>query len=137
MLNSDDQAVRELARASLIIHLERRKVPKTSDSPSFLGFKKKPSGKLDFGVNSDWPDLNDLCNLSYWTGASLEWKRADDETASVSESVITDLSINVCATVSRDGTTSALPTIGARAPFALREQQRKQRWTGLRLPSVT
>ena len=132
MLNSDDQAVRELARASLIIHLERRKVPKTSDSPSFLGFKKKPSGKLDtnavgFGVNSDWPDL---CN---WTGVSLEWKRADDETLSVSESVITDLSINVCATVSRDGTTSALPTIGARAPFALREQQRKQHWTGLRL----
>ena len=136
MLNSDDRAVRELARASLILDLERRKVPKTSDSPSFLGFKKKPSGKLDtnatgFGVNSDWPDLNDLCN---WTGVSLEWKNADNETVSVSESVITDLSIKVRATVSRDGTSSALPTTGARARLlAIKEQDRKRRWTGLRL----
>ena len=136
MLNSDDQAVREIARASLILDLERRKVPKTSDLPSFLGFKKKPSGKLDtnapgFGVNSDWPDLNDLCD---WTGVSLEWKRADNETVSVSKSVITDLSINVRATVSRDGTSSVLPTIGARAHLlTLREQERKERWTGLRL----
>ena len=54
MLNRDDSAVRELARAPL--HLRRNKAPpSTSEDASFLGFKKKPNGKLDtntpgFGV---------------------------------------------------------------------------------------
>ena len=67
MLNSDDQHVREQARASLFLDLQRRKVPLARGSePSFLGYRKKPSGKLDsraagFGVWSDWLDLNDLC----------------------------------------------------------------------------
>lgn len=137
MLNSDDTTVRELARASLLLDLERRKVPRASEQPSsFLGFRKKPTGKLDtnaagFGVNSDWPDLNDLCN---WTDVSLEWRRADAETVNVSESVITDPTITVSATVRSDGTSRALSIIGARAHLlALKEQQRRQRWTGLRL----
>lgn len=74
MLNSDDRTVRELARASLLLDMERRKVARVRElHPSFLGFKLKPSGKLDtnaagFGVNSDWPDLNDL---SHWSGDEL------------------------------------------------------------------
>ena len=91
------------------------------------GFKQKPSGKLDtnapgFGVNSDWPDLNDLCDC---TGVSLEWKRADNETVSVSKSVITDLSINVRATVSRDGTPSVLPSISARSHLLAQRAREK------------
>ena len=86
MLNSDDRTVRELARASLLLDMERRKVPRARDpdlASSFLGFKKKQNGKLDtnaagFGVNSDWPDLNDLCN---WSDVSIHWRRDDAECA--------------------------------------------------------
>lgn len=68
MLNNDDAAVRELARASLFLDLRKRKVPlATGNQDSFLGFRRKNNGKLDtqttgFGVRSDWPDLNDLCS---------------------------------------------------------------------------
>ncbi|XP_034534356.1 acetylcholine receptor subunit beta-type lev-1-like [Notolabrus celidotus] len=56
MLSCDDQCVRELAQASLFLDLKRRKVPLAHESDSsFLGFRRKPSGKLDsrspgFGV---------------------------------------------------------------------------------------
>ena len=138
MLNSDDRTVRELARASLLLDMERRKVPRARDlTPSFLGFKQKPSGKLDtnaagFGVNSDWPDLNDLCN---WSDVSLHWGRDDTEPVHVTEAVVTDEAVSVCATVCRDdGTLCALPILSARAHLlAQREQKRRQRWTGLRL----
>ena len=68
MLNNDDATVRELARTSLMLDLRKRKVPLAkAGKDSFLGFGRKSSGKLDtqaagFGVRSDWPDLNDLCN---------------------------------------------------------------------------
>ena len=68
MLNNDDATVRELARATLLLDLGKRKVPLAkAGQDSFLGFGRKSSGKLDtqaagFGVRSDWPDLNDLCN---------------------------------------------------------------------------
>ena len=136
MLNSDDPTVRELARASLLLDMGKRKVPRVEDTrPSFLGFKQKPSGKLDtnaagFGVNSDWPDLNDLAN---WSDVSLDWRRANGETVRVSEAVISDPAVTVCATVSRgDETSCALPIMRAQL-LALREQKRRQRWTGLRL----
>ena len=79
MVNNNDQDVRELTRSSLFLDLRRRKVPLARESEShFLGFRRKPSGKLDthsagFGVWSDWPDLNDLCVR---TGVSLEWERS-------------------------------------------------------------
>ncbi len=82
MLNNDDKDVRELARSSLFLDLRRHKVPLGRETePQFLGFKRKPSGKLDtlsagFGVWSDWPDLNDLCVR---TGVSLECVRSDSE----------------------------------------------------------
>ncbi|CAB1421857.1 unnamed protein product [Pleuronectes platessa] len=68
MLNNDDAAVRELARASLLLDLRRRKVPlANTGQENFLGFRRKGNGKLDIqaagcGCRSDWPDLNDLCN---------------------------------------------------------------------------
>ncbi|KAK6294301.1 hypothetical protein J4Q44_G00351310 [Coregonus suidteri] len=74
MLNSDHVTVKELARVSLLLDLRRRKVPLARDTEdNFLGFRRKANGKLDtraagFGVWSDWPDLNDLCN---WTGVEL------------------------------------------------------------------
>ncbi|XP_023844346.1 uncharacterized protein [Salvelinus sp. IW2-2015] len=68
-------------------------------STHFLGFRRKANGILDtraagFGVWSDWPDLNDLCNqtgvelrttligirrmqlLQHWTGLRLQGKLA-------------------------------------------------------------
>ncbi|KAK0146073.1 hypothetical protein N1851_014667 [Merluccius polli] len=63
MLNNDDMTVRELARKSLFLHLQRGKIPIASQNePQFLGFKLKQNGKLDikaagFGLCSDWLDL--------------------------------------------------------------------------------
>lgn len=60
------------------LDFRRRKVPlATATQNNFLGFRRKDSGKLDsqakgFGVWSDWPDLNDLCNR---TGVELEWSQ--------------------------------------------------------------
>ncbi|XP_055721691.1 estrogen receptor beta-2-like [Salvelinus fontinalis] len=74
----DDSTVRELARASLLLDLRRRKVPLATDiEDNFLHFWRKANGQLDtravgFGVWSDWPDLNDLCNR---TGVELRWTR--------------------------------------------------------------
>ena len=48
MLNNDDGTVREMARASLLLDLRRRKVPlAAADQNNFLGFRRKDSGKLD------------------------------------------------------------------------------------------
>ena len=112
MLNSDDQFVRTLARSSLFLDLKRRKVPLARGSDSnFLGFKRKPNGKLDsrspgFGVWSDWPDLNDLC---CWADVTLEWAGSNSEAVAVSENVISDPSITVRATMSVCGTEHQLP----------------------------
>ncbi len=106
MLNNDDKEVRELARSSLFLDLRRRKVPLGRETePQFLGFKRKPSGKLDthsagFGVWSDWPDLNDLCVR---TGVSLEWVRSDSESVRVSEDIISDPLTYVRATATYGG----------------------------------
>ena len=101
MLNSDDQQVREQARASLFLDLQRRKVPLARGSDqSFLGYRRKPNGKLDshspgFGVWSDWPDLNDLCG---WCNVALEWVGPNSEAVNVSEEIISDPNISVRAT---------------------------------------
>ncbi len=100
MLNNDDKDIRELTRSSMFLDLRRRKVPLGRDTePQFLGFKRKPSGKLDthsagFGVLSDYPDLNDLCVR---TRVSLECVRS--ESVRVSEDIITDPLTYVRATV--------------------------------------
>ena len=63
MLNNDDATVRELARASLLLDLRKRKVPLVkAGQDSFLGSGKLDTQAAGFGVWSDWPDLNDLCN---------------------------------------------------------------------------
>ena len=57
MLNNDDNTVRELARASLMLDLKKRKVPLAkAGQDSFLGFGRKSSGEtghklqaLEFG----------------------------------------------------------------------------------------
>ena len=44
MLNNDDGTVREMARASLLLDLRRRKVPlAAADQNNFLGFRRKDS----------------------------------------------------------------------------------------------
>ena len=71
--NNDDPMVRELARESLFLHLQRRKIPIASQNkPQFLGFKLKQNGKLDikaagFGVRFDWLDCiwTPVITLSY------------------------------------------------------------------------
>ena len=56
MLNCDDTSVTQMARASLMLDFKRRKVLHAcSGEDNFLGFKRKPNGKLDgraqaFGV---------------------------------------------------------------------------------------
>lgn len=48
MFNSDDVTVRQLARASSLLDLWRRKVPLARDTEdNFLGFRRKAYGKLD------------------------------------------------------------------------------------------
>ncbi len=137
MLNNDDKDVREFARSSLFFDLRRRKVPLGRESePQFLGFKRKPSGKLDthsagFGVWSDWPDLNDLCVR---TGVSLEWVRSESESVRVSEDIITDPLTYVRATATYGGDSHPLTSAGTRRTlFDLHQCQHKQHWTGLKL----
>ncbi len=102
----------------------------------FLGFKRKPSGKLDthsagFGVWSDWPDLNDLCVR---TRVSLEWVRSDSESVRVSEDIISDPLTYVRATATYGGDSHPLTSAGARRTlFNLHQYQQKQHWTGLKL----
>ena len=98
----DDAAVRELARASLLLDLRKRKFPLArAAQDSFLRFKKS-SGKLDtqaagFGVWSDWPDLNDLCNRM---AVKLEWTQHNSNTApQASDAVVTDPSVTAEVTV--------------------------------------
>ncbi|CAB1424613.1 unnamed protein product [Pleuronectes platessa] len=91
MLNNDDAAVRELARASLLLDLRRRKVPlANTGQENFLGFRRKGNGKLDtqasgYGCRSDWPDLNDLCNRA---AVRLKWVKGNSPTAPDASDVV-------------------------------------------------
>ena len=137
MLNSDDSTVREMARASLFLDLGKRKVPLAREpEPSFLGFRKKANGKLDthaagFGVRSDWPDLNDLCN---WTGVDLQWSGVDTTHVTPYEVMIKDENITVTATVLQDGLRYSVPPGNSRASLlSIKHQQRQRHWRGLKL----
>lgn len=139
MLNSDDPAVREQARGSLLLDLTKRKIPRTTSEANFLGFRKKPSGKLDtrapgFGVRSDWPDLNNLCNRAQ---IHLSWSNASavDRVVEVSDAVVTDSSISVRAVLNLDeSTTKVLNPQNCRQDIIEKYQLRqRQHWAGLRL----
>ncbi|XP_033977699.1 uncharacterized protein LOC117475536 isoform X4 [Trematomus bernacchii] len=139
MLNNDDVTVREMARASLLLDLQRRKIPLASaDQNNFLGFRRKDSGKLDsqakgFGVWSDWPDLNDLCNR---TGVQLKWTRLNTQTeVPVSDELITDPSVVVKAdiTTPQEETVELHRDSARRVLLSMKQSEIKQHWCGLRL----
>lgn len=75
MLNKDDPAVRELARASRLFHLKLKVPCATTEKESFLEFaKKNNNGKLDinvnasgFGVRSKCLDLNDIATAQMYS----------------------------------------------------------------------
>lgn len=137
MLNNDDAAVRELARASLLLHLGKRKVPLCIlDDASFLGFRRKPSGKLDtntpgFGVRSDWLDLNDLCNRA---NIQLRWRNTAGQSVEANENICTDPTITAEATITTDDNIQLLDTQNIRRTIIDHFHLRMiQHWTGLRL----
>ncbi|CAB1456514.1 unnamed protein product [Pleuronectes platessa] len=138
MLNNDEAAVRELARASLLLDLRRRKVPlANAGQEKFLGFRRKGNGKLDtqaagYGCRSDWPDLNDLCNR---VAVRLKWVKGNSPTApDASDAVVTDPAVNVEATVYHNGTQQTLHNTTARKSLLnIKQAETKQHWTGLRL----
>ena len=52
-----------------------------------------------FGVHSDWPDLNDLCNNNI---IHLNWIHISGEQVSVSEELIMNSNVNAEATLHHD-----------------------------------
>ncbi len=105
--------------------------------PSFLGFRKKPSGKLDtcapgLGVRLDWPDLNDLCNSSQ---IHLSWRDAQNHKVVVSDALITDNNISVQAVLNIDeNTTQVLNPQCCRCDIIEYHQTcQRQCWMHLRL----
>ena len=137
MLNNDDATVREMARASLLLDLRRRKVPlATSDQNNFLGFRRKESGILDsqdkgFGAWSDWPDLNDLCNRS---GVQLKWTKHNTHNVPVSDELVTDPFVAVEATITtQQGETNKLSESARRVLLNASQAEIRQHWCGLRM----
>ena len=137
MLNNDDPTVRAVAQGSLLLDLRKRKIPLAPHrEPGFLGFRKKPSRKLDtratgFGVRSDWPDLNDLCNNN---NVQLNWIHTSGEQVSVSEEVIMDSNVHAEATLHHDDSSKKLDIQTYRYEILrhLHSQQRDY-WVNLRL----
>ncbi|KAI9541250.1 hypothetical protein NQZ68_032254 [Dissostichus eleginoides] len=128
-----------MARASLLLDLQRRKIPLAgADQNNFLGFRRKDSGKLDsqakgFGVWSDWPDLNDLCNR---TGVQLKWTRLNTQTeVPVSDELITDPSVVVKAdiTTPQEETVELHRDSARRVLLSMKQCEIRQHWCGLRL----
>ncbi len=73
----DDTSVRELARESLFLHLQRFKIPAAlCNEPQFLGFKLKPNGKLDIKTDG--------------FGLQLSWQGPGGAVAVLNENIITD-----------------------------------------------
>ncbi|XP_033999995.1 uncharacterized protein LOC117493511 [Trematomus bernacchii] len=122
MLNNDDVTVREMARASLLLDLQRRKIPLASaDLNNFLGFRRKDSGKLDsqakgFGVWSDWPDNTQT-------------------EVPVSDELITDPSVVVKAdiTTPQEETVELHRDSARRVLLSMKQSEIRQHWCGLRL----
>jgi hypothetical protein len=136
MLNCDDVTVREMARESLLLHMQRRKIPPAKENErQFLGFKIKDNGKLDiktagFGVRSDWMDLNDLCHRSR---INLKWAGPDGTPVALN-SVVMDPLINVCATFEQEDGQHELSIKTARATMLrMKVEESAQHWTSLSL----
>ena len=137
MLNNDDPTVRTMARGSLLLDLSKRKIPLAPHGePSFLGFRKKPSGKLDtrakgFGVRSDWPDLNDLCSSN---NIQLNWIHTSGEQVNVSEELIMDLNVHAEATLHHDESSKKLNSRTCRYEILQHfYSQQRNYWVNLRL----
>lgn len=137
MLNNDDPTVREVARRSLLLDLNKRKVPYAADGePGFLGFRKKPSGKLDtratgFGVRSDWPDLNDLCSNN---NIQLNWAHTGGEQVNISQGQIMDPNVYAEASIHHTGTSERLNSRTCRYEILQYFQaQQRDYWVNLRL----
>ena len=66
MLNHQEVNIRSVATNSLRLDMEKRGVRRSSEQHNFLGFKCNNKGiietniKDEFGVASDWPQLNKL-----------------------------------------------------------------------------
>lgn len=139
MLNNDDATVKEMARNGLFfLDFRRRKVPlATATQNNFLGFRRKDSGKLDsqakgFGVWSDWPDLNDLCNR---TGVELEWSQNNGQVdMPITDELITDSSVAVVATINQQGVNiKLLSDTAQKALLSIKQTEAREHWRGLRL----
>ncbi|CAL8238213.1 unnamed protein product, partial [Merluccius merluccius] len=137
MLSSDDLKLREMARESLLLHLQRRKVPPAVENePQFLGFKRKENGKLDinatgFGVRSDWMDLNDLCHR---LGLQLEWATSDGTPVALNNRIITDPLTYIRAIYEQDGTHHNLTITSARGSIlTMKRSNNAQHWSSLSL----
>ena len=80
-----------MARGSLLLDLRKRKIPLAGDT--------RDTRAKGFGVSSDWPDLNDLCNDN---NIQLNWIHTTGEQVSVSEELIMDLNVHAEATLHHD-----------------------------------
>ncbi|KAG5282738.1 hypothetical protein AALO_G00059380, partial [Alosa alosa] len=136
MLNCDDTSVRQMARASLMLDFKRRKVLHAcSGEDNFLGFKRKPNGKLDgqaqgFGVSSDWPDLNDLCQR---TGTELKWT-SHLQPVEVSDAVVEDPSVVVEARLLHNSIVHLLqPRTSRQTLLSIQRAQNMEYWSSLKL----
>ncbi|XP_052441464.1 uncharacterized protein LOC127981504 [Carassius gibelio] len=115
---------------------ERNDLQKFVDDASFLGFRRKPSGKLDtntpgFGVRSDWLDLNDLCNHA---NIQLRWRKTAGQSVEANENICTDPTITAEATITTDDNIQLLDTQNIRRTIIDHFHLRMiQHWTGLRL----
>ena len=85
---------------------------------------------LGFGVRSDWPDLNDLCNSAH---IQLSWSDANEagRVVAASDGVVTDASISVRAVLSTGDTTKVLDPINCRRDSIEHQQARQRQNAGL------
>ena len=80
MLNSDDNQVRFIARESLQLHMNKRKVNLAkSDDPSFGGYEVNETGIIKKNSKqclskSQWVELNELCART-----KIQLLKTDDE----------------------------------------------------------
>jgi hypothetical protein len=86
-----------MARGSLLLDLRKRKIP-LAPRGGARGDTRDTRAK-GFGVSSDWPDLNDLCNDN---NIQLNWIHTTGEQVSVSEELIMDLNVHAEATLHHD-----------------------------------
>ena len=118
-----------MARGSLLLDLRKRKIP-LAPRGGAKGDTRDTRAK-GFGVSSDWPDLNDLCNDN---NIQLNWIHTTGEQVSVSEELIMDLNVHAEATLHHDNSSKKLYSRTYRYEILkhLHSQQRDY-WVNLRL----